>query len=99
MTGVRRLWSGELPLDDAFWGWTVVGGITVNLLTSLGFLILLTMDLLLAAYIVGYGLSLPYNLAVTVGVWRAAARAADAPRKAAIYRIIAVVGMALLSVT
>jgi hypothetical protein len=99
MTGVRRLWSGELPLDDAFWGWAVIGGITVNLLTSLGFLILLTMDLLLAAYFVGYGLSLPYNLVVTVGVWRAASRATDTLRKAAIYRTITVIGMALLSVT
>lgn len=99
MTGVRRLWSGELPLDNAFWGWAVIGGITVNLLTSLGFLILLTMDLLLAAYFVGYGLSLPYNLVVTVGVWRAAGRAVGEPRKASTYRIVTVVGMALLSVT
>jgi len=96
---LRRLWTGEIPLDEAFWTYAVVGGIAVNVLTSLVFLILITMDLTLAAVIAGYVLSVPYNVVATVGVWRAAARDESDPQKAKLYRLITLAGMVLLSVT
>lgn len=97
MRGLHRLWSGELDLDDAFWGWAVIGGLALNLTTILGFMILITADLLVAAFVVGYAISTPYNVAVAVGVWRSASRAVDTPIKAAIYRTLTVVGMTLLT--
>jgi len=96
---LRRLWTGEIPLDEAFWTYAVVGGIAVNVLTSLVFLILITMDLTLAAVIAGYVLSVPYNVVAAVGVWRAAARDESDPKKAKLYAYIALTGMVLLSVT
>lgn len=73
MEKMRALWQGDLPLAEAFWTWGVTVGLAVNMATSAVFLLLILNDLPLAAVAVGYGLSLPYNLLATVGVWRAAA--------------------------
>ena len=94
-----RLWRGDLPLDDAFWTYAVIGGIAVNLLTSTAFLVLVSMDRPVAALIAGYAPSLPYNLVATVGVFRAAARDNADPRKAQLYPFITAAVMVLLSVT
>ena len=94
-----RLWRGDLPLDEAFWTYAVLGGIAVNLLTSFAFLLLISMNLPMAALIAGYGISLPYNLIATVGVCRAAARDETGSQKAKIYPLITLAGMVLLSVT
>lgn len=96
---LRRLWRGEIPLEDAFWTYAVFGGIAVNVATSLCFLILVTMDLTVWALLLGYGLSLPYNLIAVVGVWRAAERDESGSQKAKVYPLITLVGMVLLSVT
>jgi len=99
MNDMRRLWRGELPLGEAFWGWAVLGGLLVNLGTSLGFYLLLIEDLLIPALLVGYGLSLPYNLIVVVGVWRSA-NAYDGDKTwADLAKIVTLVGMAVLSAT
>lgn len=97
MLALRKLWNGDLPLETAFWNYAVFGGIVINLVTSAAFLILIAHDLPLAAGIVGYGLSIPYNLVVTVGVWRAAAGDDTDPKKARLYPAIALVGMLILS--
>ena len=104
MAGLRRLWSGALPLEQAFWSYAVLGGIAVNAVTSLVSLILFAADQIFVALLVGYGLSLPYNLGVVVGVWRSAARVAPEQsasdrRRADLYRAVTLVGMVLLSVT
>ena len=96
---IRRLWMGEVPLEAAFWSYAVIGGLAVNGLTSLAFLILMTMDLPVAALIAGYALSLPYNLVAAVGVWRAAAQDDADPQRAKLYPLITLAGMVLLSVT
>ncbi|MGD8809081.1 MAG: hypothetical protein PVG24_05715 [Gammaproteobacteria bacterium] len=99
MTAILRLWRGELPLAAAFWNWAVIGGFAVNAVTSLLFLLLVSMDRPLAALFAGYALSLPYNLLATVGVWRSAAHFDGDPRWADIARIVTVVTMLLLSLT
>ncbi len=96
---LRRLWKGAIPLEEAFWTYAVIGGVAVNVLTSLAFLILITMDLPLAAFVAGYGFSLPYNMIATVGVCRAAARDEVDSQKGKLYPFITLVGMVLLSVT
>ena len=98
MRSLCRLWSGELDLDDAFWGWAVIGGLALNLTAILGFMILIAADMVVAAFVVGYAISTPYNVAVIVGVWRSASRAVDKPKRAAIYRTLTVIGMTLLTV-
>ena len=74
MTKLLALWSGDLALNEAFWTWMVTVGLLVNIATSILFLVLILQDQPLAAVLVGYGLSVPYNILATVGVWRSAAR-------------------------
>lgn len=99
MTGLRRLWRGELPLADAFWNWAVLGGLAVNVTSTAAFLLLVMADRPVAAFVVGYVLSVAYNVVATVGVWRAAGRHDGDRRWAELARAVTVVGMLLLSLT
>jgi hypothetical protein len=99
MNALRRLWNGDLPLPQAFWNWAVAGGLAVNVITSISFLALIMGDLIVAAFVVGHALSVPYNIVVTVGVWRSAGRYEGERRWADLARIVTVGGMILLSVT
>lgn len=99
MIRLRALWSGDLPLGEAFWTYAVGVGLAVNLITSLLFLVLISWDHPLAALFVGYALSVPYNIVALVGVWRSASRY-DGPRTHAdLARIVSLVGLVLLSLT
>lgn len=99
MFRLRALWKGDLPLGEAFWTWAVFGGLLVNVPTSIAFLALVSADLPLLALIVGKVLSLPFNLLVTVGVWRSASRPAVPPILADLARGSVLVLMAVLSLT
>jgi hypothetical protein len=99
MTRLGNLWRGNLPLDIAFWNWAVIGGLVVNLTTSLLFLLLIMAEYPIVALVVGYGFSVPYNILAVVAVWRAAGRY-DGPRHwADLARLVTVAGMVLLSIT
>lgn len=93
-----RLWRGEVPLADAFWNWAVIGGLAVNIVTTVLFLVLVMRGWPIAAVILGHGVPLPYNLLAGVGVWRSAGRYEGPPLLAKLARAVAVVGLALLSV-
>ena len=99
MRKLRALWTGELPLSEAFWTFAVTIGLTVNVTTSLLFLALITADRPLAALFVGYVCSVPYNVVAVVGVWRSAARHEGERAHAELARLITLVGMILLSLT
>ncbi len=99
MKYLRRLWHGELTLHNAFWNWAVFGGLFVNVASSALFLFLIMADHTISALIVGYAFSVPYNVIVSVGVWRSAGRYAGERRWADLARIVTVIGMILLSVT
>ena len=99
MDSLQRLWRGELPLPDAFWTWAVLGGLVVNIVSSVGFLALISADQALAAVIVGYALSIPYNVVAAVGVWRSADRFEGERKWADLAKVVTIVGMGLLSVT
>lgn len=99
MAKLSSLWSGHLALDDAFWTWAVTLGLLVNITTSILFLVLILGDRPMAALFAGYGLSVPYNIVATVGVWRSAARYTGPPFHAELARIATVVLMAALTLT
>ena len=99
MKYLSRLWHGELTLQNAFWNWAVFGGLAINVVTSALFLFLIMADQPVIALIVGYGISLPYNVIVTTGVWRSAERFTGERRWADRAKIATVIGMILLSVT
>ena len=96
---VTRLWNGEMPLPEAFWNWAVFGGLIINLMSSAAFLFLIMAERTVAAAIAGYLFSVPYNVVVGVGVWRAAARYDGEQRWADLARIVTIAGMVVLSVT
>lgn len=86
-----------MPLEEAFWTYAVIGGIAVNLVANVAFFILLAFELVVAAFVMSYGIAPAYNLFVAVGVWRSAGREGVTPRRATVYRTITVVGMTLIS--
>ena len=99
MKNLGRLWNGDLALADAFWTWAVFGGLIVNLVSTGAFLLLIVADRPLAAAIAGYAFSVPYNIAVVVGVWRSAGRYDGERKWADLARIGTLAGMVILSVT
>lgn len=99
MQQLGRLWRGELALDAAFWNWAVIGGLAVNLTSSALFLLLIIAERTIAALIVGYIFSVPYNIIVAVGVWRSAERYTGERKWAELAQIVTLIGMVLLTVT
>ena len=96
---MMSLWRGELPLSDAFWTWAVLGAVAVNLSTSIAFLLLIMAEQPVAALIVGYAVSIPYNILALVGVWRSAARHPGPALQADLARWLSLALLAGLSVT
>jgi hypothetical protein len=99
MNQIILLWRGEMNLQTAFWNWAVFGGLIINLVSSGLFLLLAVNDQIVAAIIVGYGCSLPYNLLASVGVWRSADRYTGDQRWAELAKVTTAIGMTLLSIT
>lgn len=99
VSSLRILWRGRFPLSEAFWTWALTVGLVINVATSLAFLTLMTLDRPWIALLVGYGVSLPYNLVATVGVWRSASRYDGPALHAELARGVTLVLMAVLSFT
>lgn len=99
MGKLGRLWRGELALGDAFWNWAVIGGLAVNITTSLAFFVMIASGQGIAALVVGYLFSVPYNILAGVGVWRSAARYEGPRRHAELARLVSAIGLGLLSLT
>ena len=96
---IARLWRGEHDLHDTFWRYTIVIGLAVNVVTSVGFMVLITVGMPIAAAIVGYGLSVPYNVFILVGLWRSAGAYNGPQFTATFMRVSGVLWMALLTLT
>lgn len=96
---LKQLWRGEVPLATTFWTWAVLGGLLVNGATTGLFLVLVARDLPILAFVVGYVLSVPYNVFAIVGVWRAADRYAGDRTWAETARVVALVGLIVLTLT
>ncbi len=94
-----RLWRGEMPLADAFWTWAVAVGFIINGSTSIACYALLIADRPIAALIIGYLLSVPFNIVATVGVLRSTRREDADPALARFVRVIIIPVMVLLSLT
>jgi hypothetical protein len=99
MDKLKALWRGDMRLGEAFWTWAVLGGLFVNVSTSIAFLILITNDQPIPALLVGYGIPVPYTVVALVGVWRSAARHDGSALEADLARGASAVLLAVLSVT
>ena len=96
---IKRLWHGEVDLFAAFWGWLILGGILVNGMTTAINLVLVTRDLPITGLVVGYAVSVPYNLLAMIAVWRASEVHDGDPGVAKGLRWLAVIIAAVLCVT
>jgi hypothetical protein len=99
MGALGRLWRGEMPLADAFWTWAVTVGLIVNGSTSIACYALLVADRPVAALVVGYLFSVPFNVIATVGVLRSARRPDADAALARIVRVVIIPVMVALSLT
>lgn len=99
LNDIKRLWHGEVGLYAAFWGWLILGGILVNGMTTALNLVLVTRDLPITGLVVGYAISVPYNLLAMIGVWRASELHEGDPGVAKGLRWLAVIIAAVLCVT
>lgn len=99
MANLRALWRGDLPLREAFWMWAVTIGLIVNLVSTILFLVLITRDQPWVALVLGYALSVPYNIVAVVGVWRSAARYQGSNVHADLARGVSLVLMVVMSLT
>ena len=72
MPDLGRLWRSEFALPDTFWSWTFFGGLAVKAASSALFVLLIDTDRTVLTLIAGYGPSVPYNVVVTMGLWRSA---------------------------
>ncbi|MGI9379674.1 MAG: hypothetical protein ACR2OW_08460 [Methyloligellaceae bacterium] len=96
---IQALWSGDVNLNDTFFWFVVVWGTVVNIVTSVLFYIAVIYEWAAVWLVPLYFLPLPYNVWVTVGVWRSAARSKDTPVFAEIAKYATVLYMAFLSLT
>ena len=71
---IRSLWSGTVPLGEAFWWYAVGYALVLNLVTSLLFLLMVVKDAGTTVLVLTFLLPIPYNLLVLVAVWRSAGR-------------------------
>lgn len=99
MGNLKYLWQGYLQLGDAFWNWAVLGGMLVNVATTVLFLIVISNDHPLAALIVDYAYSKPYKIIALVGVWRSAARHNGLALHADLDRWTSLIFLTILSMT
>jgi len=103
MRSLIDLWHGRRPLNEAFWTWTVVWGLVVNLACTFLALGIAALDTgagresetggvtplgVLAA--VTHFAAIPYNVVCLVGVWRSGARSTLPAQTVSVLRAAAV---------
>ena len=74
----RSRWQGQTPLDHLFWRDMIVIGTAINVASSVAALILLGLKLPLAVVLVVHFAPVPYNIFLTLAVWRIAEKAGGA---------------------
>lgn len=68
----RKRWRGEAPLDRLFWRDMLLVGTILNVVSSALALILLGLKLPLWLVLAVHFLPVPYNIFLTIAVWRTA---------------------------
>jgi len=71
----RTRWRGETPLDRLFWRDMLLVGTILNIASSALALILLGLKLPLWLVLAAHFLPVPYNIFLTIAVWRTAEKA------------------------
>lgn len=75
-------WQGTVPLDRVFWRDLAFIGTAINIASTVAALILLGLKLPLALVLAVHFSPVPYNIFLTLAVWRAAEKAGGAKASA-----------------
>jgi len=75
-------WQGLVPLDQLFWRDLAVIGTAINIASTVAALILLGLKLPLALVLAVHFSPVPYNIFLTLAVWRNAEKAGGAKASA-----------------
>jgi hypothetical protein len=97
LTRIKTLWAGDVPLEQAFWDYAVIYGLSVNVLTHFAFFALLVNDANTALVALAFALPVPYNVLVAVAVWRSAGRYPGSKKWAEWARVGTVIWMVVLT--
>lgn len=69
---LTRIWRGEVPLAQAFWGYAILYGSMINLVATGAALALMAAGLPIALGVTVFFLPMVYSILMLVGVWRSA---------------------------
>jgi hypothetical protein len=78
----RSRWHGAVSLDRLFWRDMIVVGTAINIASSVAALIMLGLKLPLAPVLAVHFSPVPYNIFLTLAVWRTAEKAGGAKASA-----------------
>ena len=98
MGDLRTLWTGGMPLSQAFWAFFVLYGTIANIAALLIALAIISAD---GPAVLAVGILLlpaPYVVFSAIGVWRSAGAYEGEPRWAAMARIATLVLAAIMIV-
>ena len=84
---LKALWSGDIPLGQAFWHYAIAYGTVANILATAAAVAAVLTGLPDAVAIALHFLPLPYIAMAVVGVWRSAHRYGGSRRFADFARI------------
>ena len=89
MQRLKLLWLGYLPLEVAFWQYTIFYGLLFNVVATVIALFLVVLDVSIAIPIIVHLLPVPYSIMTLTGVWRSADRYGSSGNFALVARIAA----------
>lgn len=84
---LTRLWRGDIPLGQAFWGYAIAYGTIANIVATAAAIATVAAGLPIALTIFLFLLPLPYILTAVVGVVRSADKYRGAPQRATMAKI------------
>ena len=96
---IQAIWSGGVNLNDMFFWYVIVWGTLLNLVTSVLFYVAVIYEWSAVWLVPLYFLPLPYNILVTVGVWRSAGLSTGSPVFAEVAKYSTVLYMIFLSMS
>jgi len=88
---LKQLWLGQLPLQEAFWRYSITYALILNLAATLGALTLVLTEAPIVVAAVVHFLPLPYSLFAAIGTWRSADGYTGNPVHAAMTKLVLVV--------
>lgn len=92
MNQIKKIWNGELPLVKVYWIYFVLAGVLLRILVEIGNSLVSINHLQLFSYLL-IAIAIPYQILVSVGIWRSAEAYTQGKVWAVLAKIAAVIGL------